>query len=268
MVDSHGPSTDMNNNVSLYFDIPTLDLMDYINSLAGNIPGSQIPLLTLGIAIDYNLYLDIDLQLEISNSGTLSHLIFSETSDNSLQLNEPISQATGQLVDYYSYSTLTSENDIFGSIGLRLRIAQYSWLTTGLGFFYEDPMFLEGIWEYTITESDGPLASSLGKSSGLASTSVTFNVVEEIEESVEDIPDNTSEPNHNEDNETPDQDSEPPNDNSVPVTNNENDISQDNEVDVDEEGTAILSESTIQVAIAAVLIIVILFQILLIRRRR
>ena len=66
-------------------------------------------------------------------------------------------------------------------------------------------MFLEGIWEYTITESDGPLASSLGKSSGLASTSVTFNVVEEIEESVEDIPDNTSEPNHNEDNETPDQ---------------------------------------------------------------
>ena len=85
VVDSHGPSTDMNNNVSLYFDIPTLDLMDYINSLAGNIPGSQIPLLTLGIAIDYNLYLDIDLQLEISNSGTLSHLIFSETSDNSLQ---------------------------------------------------------------------------------------------------------------------------------------------------------------------------------------
>ena len=48
VVDSHGPSTDMNNNVSLYFDIPTLDLMDYINSLAGNIPGSQISTFDLG----------------------------------------------------------------------------------------------------------------------------------------------------------------------------------------------------------------------------
>ena len=76
----------------------------------------------MGIAIDYNLYLDIDLQLEISNSGTLSHLIFSETSDNSLQLNEPISQATGQLVDYYSYSTLTSENDILVALDLDLEL--------------------------------------------------------------------------------------------------------------------------------------------------
>ena len=151
---------------------------------------------------------------------------------------------------------------------LDLELLNLDWLTTGLGFFYEDPMFLEGIWEYTITESDGPLASSLGKSSSLASTSVIFNMVEEIEEPVDDISDNTGEPNDDVDNETNETDSEPPNDNSVPVTNNENDISQDNEVDVDEEGTAILSESTIQIAIAAVLIIVILFQILLIRRRR
>ena len=268
VVDSHGPSTDMNNNVSLYFDIPTLDLMDYINSLAGNIPGSQIPLLTLGIAIDYNLYLDIDLQLEISNSGTLSHLIFSETSDNSLQLNEPINQEIGQLVDYYSYSTLTSENDIFGSIGLRLRIAQPGWLTTGLGFFYEDPMFLEGIWEYTITESDGPLASSLGKSSSLASTSVIFNVVDQIDDSVEDIPDNTSEPNDDVDDETNETDSGLPSDNSNSTTNDDNDGSQDNKADTDEKESAVLSESAIQIATAVVLIIVILFLISLIRRRR
>ena len=41
--------------------------MEYIATMASNIPGSQIPLLALGIAVDYNLYLDINLEFEITN---------------------------------------------------------------------------------------------------------------------------------------------------------------------------------------------------------
>ena len=85
-----------------------------------------------------------------------------------------------QSIDYFAYSTLDSTTEIFGGIGMRLRIAQPGWLTTGLGFFYEDPMFLEGIWSYNITQSEGPMATTNGMTSNLANTSVTFTLIEEI----------------------------------------------------------------------------------------
>ena len=181
VVDSSGPSTEMVNNASFNIEIPALDLMEYISAMASNIPGSQIPLLALGIAVDYNLYLDIDLEFEITNTGEISEIFMDNATQQKIQpVGSSLSQSNNQSIDYFSYSTLDSSTDIFGGIGMRLRIAQPGWLTTGLGFFYEDPMFLEGIWGYNITESDGPMATSNGMISNLADTSVTFTLFEEI----------------------------------------------------------------------------------------
>jgi len=41
-----------------------------------------------------------------------------------------------------------------------LRIAQPGWLTFGLGYLVDDPMFLEGNWETELTNSDDALATS------------------------------------------------------------------------------------------------------------
>jgi len=183
VVDTSGPTTESVNNASFEIAIPALDLMEYISTMASSIPGSQIPLLALGIAVDYNLYLDINLEFEITNTGEISELFVDETTQQIIQsTNSTFSQPFGQGIDYFAYSTLNSSTEIFGGIGMRLRIAQPGWLTTGLGFFYEDPMFLEGIWSYNITQSEGPMATAVGMISNLANTSVTFTLIEEIME--------------------------------------------------------------------------------------
>ena len=193
VVDTSEPTSEFVNNASFDIAIPALDLMEYIATMASNIPGSQIPLLALGIAVDYNLYLDINLEFEITNAGEISEIYMDgSTQQNIQQTNSSLSQSNNQSIDYYSYSTLDSSTDIFGGIGMRLRIAQPGWLTTGLGFFYEDPMFLEGVWGYNITESDGPMATSNGMISNLANTSITFTMIEEIIENNTGVDDNNT----------------------------------------------------------------------------
>lgn len=208
VVSSSGPSPSLNDNSNVNISIPALDIMEYISAMANYIPGSQVPLLALGIAVDYNLYLDIDLQFEIENNGTISMILLENESEQIIShTGSSISQSTNETIEYYSYSTIDSSIDIFGSIGLRLRIAQPGWLTTGLGFFYEDPMFLEGIWEYTISESDGPLASSNGMIAELANTSVSITIIPEMENfnsTSNGTGDNDSSINNNSDNSTND----------------------------------------------------------------
>ena len=53
-------------------------------------------------------------------------------------------------------------------------------------------MFLEGIWSYNITQSEGPMARTNGMISNLANTSVTFTLVEEIMENNTEIDDNNT----------------------------------------------------------------------------
>ena len=191
VVDTSGPDSEFVNNASFDIEIPALDLMEYIATMASNIPGSQIPLLALGIAVDYNLYLDINLEFEITNIGELSEIFIDYTTQQIIQpTSSSFSQSMNQSVDYFAYSTLDSTTEIFGGIGMRLRIAQPGWLTTGLGFFYEDPMFLEGIWSYNITQSEGPMATTNGMISNLANTSITFTLVEEILENNTEVDDN------------------------------------------------------------------------------
>ena len=193
VVDTSGPDSEFVNNASFDIEIPALDLMEYIATMASNIPGSQIPLLALGIAVDYNLYLDINLEFEITNIGELSEIFIDYTTQQIIQpTSSSFSQSMNQSIDYFAYSTLDSTTEIFGGIGMRLRIAQPGWLTTGLGFFYEDPMFLEGIWSYNITQSEGPMATTNGIISNLANTSVTFTLIEEILENNTEIDGNNT----------------------------------------------------------------------------
>jgi hypothetical protein len=193
VVDTSGPDSEFVNNASFDIEIPALDLMEYIATMASNIPGSQIPLLALGIAVDYNLYLDINLEFEITNIGEISEIFIDYTTRQIIQpTSSSFSQSMNQSIDYFAYSTLDSTTEIFGGIGMRLRIAQPGWLTTGLGFFYEDPMFLEGIWSYNITQSEGPMATTNGMISNLANTSITFTLVEEILENNTEIDDNNT----------------------------------------------------------------------------
>ena len=191
-------STDSINTVSVDVEIPALDLMDYITSIASNIPGSQVPLLVLGIAIDYNLYIDIDLQVDVHNNGEIVEMVVQAgTSVPEILPSTPVSLQQNESIQYFSYSDTESLIEIFGSIGLRLRIAQPAWLTTGLGFIVEDPMFLEGEWEAKLVNSSGPIGSSNSMGYALSDQLLAIAVNQTVEEpSQENETENNTEENN------------------------------------------------------------------------
>ena len=200
-------STDSTNTVSVDVEIPALDLMDYITSIASNIPGSQVPLLVLGIAIDYNLYIDIDLQVEVHNNGEIVEMVVQAgTPTPEILPSTPVGLQQNESIQYFSYSDTESLIEIFGSIGLRLRIAQPGWLTTGLGFIVEDPMFLEGEWEAKLVNSSGPIGIGSSMAYSLSEQLLTITVNQTVEEPPEEneAENNTDENNSSENNETQD----------------------------------------------------------------
>lgn len=176
-------SSESINTVSVDVEIPALDLMDYITSIASNIPGSQVPLLVLGIAIDYNLYIDIDLQVDVHNNGEIIEMVVQAGSSTPETLpSTPVDLEKNESIQYFSYSDTESLIEIFGSIGLRLRIAQPAWLTTGLGFIVEDPMFLEGEWEAKLVNSSGPIGSSSSMAYALSDQLLAIAVNQTVKE--------------------------------------------------------------------------------------
>ena len=200
--------TGSSNTVSVDVEIPALDLMDYITSIASNIPGSQVPLLVLGIAIDYNLYIDIDLQVDVHNNGEIIEMVV-QAGDLTPEVlpSTPIDLQPDESIQYFSYSDTESSIEIFGSIGLRLRIAQPAWLTTGLGFIVEDPMFLEGEWEAKLVNSSGPIGTSSSMAYSLSDQLLTIDVNQSVEETVveNETGNNTEENNASGTNETTDE---------------------------------------------------------------
>ena len=194
--------------MSVDVEIPALDLMDYITSIASNIPGSQVPLLVLGIAIDYNLYIDIDLQVDVHNNGEIIEMVV-QAGDLTPEVlpSTPIDLQPDESIQYFSYSDTESSIEIFGSIGLRLRIAQPAWLTTGLGFIVEDPMFLEGEWEAKLVNSSGPIGTSSSMAYSLSDQLLTIDVNQSVEETVveNETGNNTEENNASGTNETTDE---------------------------------------------------------------
>ena len=176
IVDSDQGSSGMSSS-SINIEIPALDLMEYINKIVNNVPGAQVPLLALSIAVDYNLFVDIDLQIELQNNGQIIEMYLDDDSATPQVLPETgIGHSNPDSLQYFSYSDLSSDMEIYGSIGLRLRIAQPGWITTGLGFFLEDPMFLEGEWEARLVNSSGPIGLSLSKSYGLSEELLTLGI--------------------------------------------------------------------------------------------
>ena len=176
VVDTVQGSSGMSNS-SINIEIPALDLMEYINKIVNNVPGAQVPLLALSIAVDYNLFVDIDLQIELQNNGQIIEMYLDADSVTPQLLPETgITHSHPDVLQYFSYSDLSSDMEIYGSIGLRLRIAQPGWITTGLGFFLEDPMFLEGEWEARLVNSTGPIGLSLSKSYGLSEQLLTLGI--------------------------------------------------------------------------------------------
>lgn len=223
-------STDSINTVSVDVEIPALDLMDYITSIASNIPGSQVPLLVLGIAIDYNLYIDIDLQVDVHNNGEIIEMVVqASTSIPEILPSTPVSLQQNESIQYFSYSDTESLIEIFGSIGLRLRIAQPAWLTTGLGFIVEDPMFLEGEWEAKLVNSSGPIGSSNSMGYALSDQLLAIAVNQTVEEPPQEneTENNTEENNSSGTNETAGED---PFDN---TTENQTNETQDTQGDTE-----------------------------------
>lgn len=223
-------STDSINTVSVDVEIPALDLMDYITSIASNIPGSQVPLLVLGIAIDYNLYIDIDLQVDVHNNGEIIEMVVqASTSIPEILPSTPVSLQQNESIQYFSYSDTESLIEIFGSIGLRLRIAQPAWLTTGLGFIVEDPMFLEGEWEAKLVNSSGPIGSSNSMGYALSVQLLAIAVNQTVEEPPQEneTENNTEENNSSGTNETAGED---PFDN---TTENQTNETQDTQGDTE-----------------------------------
>ena len=229
-------STESTNTVSVDVEIPALDLMDYITSIASNIPGSQVPLLVLGIAIDYNLYIDIDLQVDVHNNGEIVEMVVQAGNSTPETLpSTPVDLQQNESIQYFSYSDTESLIEIFGSIGLRLRIAQPAWLTTGLGFIVEDPMFLEGEWEAKLVNSSGPIGSSTSMGYALSDQLLAIAVNQTVEEPPQqnETENNTEENNSSGTNETA---GENPLDN---VTENQTNETQDTQDDTETPGEQI-----------------------------
>ena len=174
VVDTSNPSSEIGSTSLVEIEISALDLLSYITTASTLIPGSQLPLLVLGVAVDYNLFLDLELQFDLSNSGDISMILMKSGDNEAVEVtNSSAPQVNNSTLDCFSYSIIDSSILVYGGIGMTLRIAQPAWLTAGLGFLYEDPMFLEGVWEYTIIESDEPLAISTGRNAQLSNTTVS-----------------------------------------------------------------------------------------------
>ena len=269
VVDTSGPASEFVNNASFDIEIPALDLMEYINTMASNIPGSQIPLLALGIAVDYNLYLDINLEFEITNTGEISELFMDGTTQQIIQPTvSGLSQSFNQSIDYFSYSTLDSSTEIFGGIGMRLRIAQPGWLTTGLGFFYEDPMFLEGIWNYNITQSEGPMATTNGRISNLANTSVTFTLIENVVENNTIVDDTQNNAENDSNNSTTDESNNTSNDHNSSQPGNGDGAEEGGMVVEDTSNNSEIDISSMMLSAGAIGLFILLLLITLMMRRK
>ena len=268
-------STESTNTVSVDVEIPALDLMDYITSIASNIPGSQVPLLVLGIAIDYNLYIDIDLQVDVHNNGEIVEMVVQAGSSTPETLpSTPVDLQQNESIQYFSYSDTESLIEIFGSIGLRLRIAQPAWLTTGLGFIVEDPMFLEGEWEAKLVNSSGPIGSSTSMGYALSDQLLAIAVNQTVEEPPQEneTENNTEENNSSATNETTE---ENPLDNTTENQTNETQdtqgdaetpVEQPDDADTSSEAFNPLDYALYGGIVAAVLVLFMIFGLL--RRKK
>ncbi|MDP6866237.1 MAG: hypothetical protein QGG62_04795, partial [Candidatus Poseidoniaceae archaeon] len=151
------------------------------------------------------------LQVGVHNNGEIIEMVVqSGASSPELLPSMPVDLHMNESIKYFSYSDAESSVEIFGSIGLRLRIAQPAWLTTGLGFIVEDPMFLEGEWEAKLVNSSGPIGISSSMAYSLSDQLLTIAVNQTVEEPIEEneTENNTEDTNSTQANEVQDSQNE------------------------------------------------------------
>jgi hypothetical protein len=150
---------------AIQISIPAFDLLEYIDT-----PTTILPLLALKAAVDMNLFMDIELDIQVNtNSTQLGYL--SETSGFwNMHQGEVKLTVNNNLAHFRPGNKVTSDIEIYGGFGLRLRIAQPGWVTFGLGFLTEDPMFLEGMWNFTFYKGNEPMGSTVAENIQLHNT--------------------------------------------------------------------------------------------------
>ena len=144
----------------------------------------MVPLLALKAAVDMNLFMDIELDIHVNTNATrLGYLSESNAVWIVHQGESPV-VIDNTFTLFRPADKVTSGIEIYGGFGLRLRIAQPGWVTFGLGFLTRDPMFLEGMWNYTLYEGDDPMGTTVAENLQLYDTILLNASQTTVEETV------------------------------------------------------------------------------------
>lgn len=160
---THAGSGEHAYNVQI--SIPAFDLLEYIDT-----PTTMLPLLALKTAVDMNLFMDIELDIQVNTNASRMGYVSETNAVWNVHEGETPLVVNSNPAHFRPADKVASSIEIYGGFGLRLRIAQPGWLTFGLGFLTEDPMFLEGMWNYTFYKGEDPMGSTVAENLELYNT--------------------------------------------------------------------------------------------------
>ena len=165
LVDNNTHAGSGNHAYSVQISIPAFDLLEYIDT-----PTTMLPLLALKAAVDMNLFMDIELDIQVNTNATRLGYLSEPNGVWIVHQGESPFVVGNTLANFRPADKVASGIEIYGGFGLRLRIAQPGWVTFGLGFLTEDPMFLEGMWNYTFYKGDDPMGATVAENLQLYDT--------------------------------------------------------------------------------------------------
>lgn len=184
LVDNNTHSGSGNHAYNVQISIPAFDLLEYIDT-----PTTMLPLLALKAAVDMNLFMDIELDIQVNTNATRMGFVSETNAVWNMHEGESPLVVKSNPAHFRPADKVTSGIEIYGGFGLRLRIAQPGWVTFGLGFLTEDPMFLEGMWNYTLYKGEDPMGSTVAENLHLHET-ILLNATQSLTE--EPITNNTN----------------------------------------------------------------------------
>ena len=165
LVDNNTHAGSGNHAYSVQISIPAFDLLEYIDT-----PTTMLPLLALKAAVDMNLFMDIELDIQVNTNATRLGYLSEPNGVWIVHQGESPFVVGNTLANFRPADKVASGIEIYGGFGLRLRIAQPGWVTFGLGFLTEDPMFLEGMWNYTFYKGNDPMGATVAENLQLYDT--------------------------------------------------------------------------------------------------
>ena len=154
-----------NHAYNVQISIPAFDLLEYIDT-----PTTMLPLVALKAAVDMSLFMDIELDIQVNTNATRLGYLSETNAVWTVHQGESPLVVNNNPAHFRPADKVTSGIEIYGGFGLRLRIAQPGWVTFGLGFLTEDPMFLEGMWNYTFYKGDDPMGATVAENLELYDT--------------------------------------------------------------------------------------------------